>query len=369
MRKEAKDNRVLSARGPVPAYGRVSSRPGLPRAAANAPMQLITGGTGIVGAHLLHRLTAQGEVRALRRAGSDLSVVERIFRHYGADHAERLQRIQWVEGDLHDMPALQDAMAGVEQVYHAAALVSFDPRDLRRLRQSNVQGTANVVNSALLAGVRRLCHVSSTATMGHNPSGPANESLPWAPDTHTSGYAWSKYEAELEVQRGIAEGLDAVIANPSVIIGPGAPGRSSTTLAERLRKGTRFHPPGSNGFVDARDVADALITLMERGATGERYLLVGSNSSYAELFIRYCEGFGHTAPQRSVAPWMLELAWRLEWLRTLITGGRPLVTRFTAHSACAQRSYDTTRARSLGITFRPLQKSVDNMVRYLGSAT
>jgi nucleoside-diphosphate-sugar epimerase len=205
--------------------------------------------------------------------------------------------------------------------------------------------------------------------MGHSATGPVDESLPWAPDSHTSGYAWSKYEAELEVQRGIAEGLDAVIANPSVVLGPGAAGRSSMTLAERLRKGTRFHPPGSNGFVDARDVADALITLMERGATGERYLLVGSNTSYAELFRRYCEGFGLQAPQRLVAPWMLAVAWRLERLRTAITGGRPLVTRFTAHSACAQRSYASTRARSLGIAFRPLQESVDNVVRYLGSAT
>jgi nucleoside-diphosphate-sugar epimerase len=332
-------------------------------------MHLITGGTGIVGAHLLHRLTVQGEVRALRRAGSDLSVVERIFRHYGADHAERLQRIRWVEGDLHDMPALEDAMAGVEQVYHAAALVSFDPRDLRRLRHVNVQGTANVVNAALLAGVRRLCHVSSTAAMGHSPTGPVDESLPWAPEPHTSGYAWSKYEAELEVQRGIAEGLDAVIANPSVILGPGAAGRSSMTLSERLRKGSRFHPSGSNGFVDARDVADALITLMDRGATGERYLLVGSNVPYAELFRRYCEGFGHPAPQRVVAPWMLAVAWRLERLRTLLTGGRPLVTRYTVHSACAQRSYSTTKAQALGITFRPLQESVDNVIRYLtGSA-
>lgn len=332
-------------------------------------MQLVTGGTGIVGAHLLHRLAAQGPVRALRRAGSAIGVVERIFRHYGPDAAERLARIEWVPGDLHDMPALEDAMQGVRQVYHAAALVSFDPRDLRTLRHVNVQGTANVVNAALLSGVQRLCHVSSTAALGHAPTGAVDEALPWAPGAHTSGYAWSKYEAELEVQRGIAEGLDAVLANPSVILGPGAAGRSSMSLAERLQRGTRFHPPGSNGFVDARDVADALITLMERGSTGERYLLVGSNLPYAELFKRYAEGFGHPPPDRAVAPWMLGLAWRVERLRTLLTGGRPLVTRHTVHSALAQRSYSNAKAQALGITFRPVQDSVDNVVRYLtGSA-
>lgn len=331
-------------------------------------MQLVTGGTGIVGAHLLHHLTAAGEVRALCRPGSDVQVVERIFRHYGPDHAGRLARIHWVYGDVHDMPSLEDAMTGVHHVFHAAALVSFDPRDARRLRHINTQGTANVVNTALLCGVRRLCHVSSTATMGRRAGSAVDESLPWTPDEHTSGYAWSKYEAELEVYRGIAEGLDAVIANPAVVIGPGAPGRSSMMLAERLRKGTHSHPPGSNGFVDARDVATGLTRLMEHGGTGERYLLVGDHSSYAELFRRYAEGFGHAAPMHALAPWMLEIAWRVEHLRSLLTGDRPLVTRYTAHSACSQRSYDTTRANGIGITFRPLQESVDNMVRYLGSA-
>jgi dihydroflavonol-4-reductase len=260
-------------------------------------MQLITGGTGIVGIHLLHLLTSCGHsVRALVRPGSDRRIVERVFRHYSTDPNELLARITWVEGDLHDMSSLEDAMVGVERVYHAAALVSFDPRELRELRRTNIEGTANVVNAALNAGVRRLCHVSSTASMGRAVAGvPVDESLPWVEDRTTSPYALSKYESELEVQRGIAEGLDAVIANPSVVIGPGSPGRSSMTLAERLHRGTRFHPTGSNGFVDARDVAQALVLLMEQGATGERHLIVGGNHSYAELFGMHATAFGRSA--------------------------------------------------------------------------
>lgn len=333
-------------------------------------MQLITGGTGIVGIHLLHLLTSCGHsVRALVRPGSDRRIVERVFRHYSTDPNELLARITWVEGDLHDMSSLEDAMVGVERVYHAAALVSFDPRELRELRRTNIEGTANVVNAALNAGVRRLCHVSSTASMGRAVAGvPVDESLPWVEDRTTSPYALSKYESELEVQRGIAEGLDAVIANPSVVIGPGSPGRSSMTLAERLHRGTRFHPTGSNGFVDARDVAQALVLLMEQGATGERHLIVGGNHSYAELFGMHATAFGRPPSSRPLWPWVLALAWRFERLRTAITRQRPMITRHTVHSSMGQRAYDSGRIKALGMRFRPVQEAVDNVARFLKAA-
>ena len=333
-------------------------------------MHLITGGTGIVGIHLLHLLTSSGNaVRALVRPGTDRRIVERVFRHYTGDPSVLLARITWVEGDLHDMPSLEDAMIGVDRVYHAAALVSFDPRDLRELRRTNVEGTANVVNAALNAGVDRLCHVSSTASMGRAEAGkPVDESLPWIEDADTSPYALSKYEAELEVQRGIAEGLDAVIANPSVVIGPGFPGRSSMTLAERLQRGTRFHPTGSNGFVDARDVAQALVLLMEKGATGDRHLIVGGAHSYEELFGMHAASFGHPRSTRPLWPWVLALAWRFERLRTMITRQRPMITRHTVHSSMDQRTYDAGRIMGMGMRFRPVQEAVDNVARFLKAA-
>ena len=335
--------------------------------AAVQHMQFITGGTGIVGTHLLHHLTSAGQrVRALARPGSDRSIVERVFRHYGGDHKALLERIEWVEGDLHDMPSLTDGLRGVTHIYHAAALVSFAPGDADELRRINTGGTGNLVNAALETGVTRLCHVSSTASMGRSPDGgPVDEGLPWSSDDSTSAYAQSKYDAELEVLRGLAEGLDVVIANPSVVLGPGLAGRSSMTLAERLRKGSRFHPPGSNGFVDARDVAAGLMTLMERGVSGERYLLVGENRSYRDLFHSYAKAFGNPAPGRALKPWMLALAWRAEALRTFFTRTRPMVTRHTVHSALSQRSYDATKARALGIPFRNMESSVANVAAFL----
>lgn len=333
-------------------------------------MDLITGATGIVGAHLLLRRLEQGAaVRALRRSDSDLRVVERIFRHYRSDAAELFSRIAWVEGDVLDITALKEAMRGVRHVYHPAALVSFDPRDDRRLMRVNRTGTANVVNAALLSGVERLCHVSSTAAIGRGADGEIrHEELPWDADLRHSPYALSKYAAELEVYRGMAEGLDAVLVNPCIVIGPGAPGRSSMTLVERLARGISHYPPGSNAVVDARDVAEAMERLMAGPGGGERYLLVGANVSYKELFASITRAFGHRPPVKRLRPWMLHLAWRVERSRTLF-GGKPLVTRHTAASALEQRAYTAAKAeRELGYRFRGLEEMVDNVARYVKGA-
>jgi dihydroflavonol-4-reductase len=332
-------------------------------------MELITGGTGIVGAHVLLACTAEGRtVKALRRTNSDVAVVERIFRHYRKEDADvLLQRIQWVEGDLHDMPALLTALDGVTHVYHAAALVSFDPRDDQALMRTNAVGTANLVNACLERGVRRLCHVSSTATIGSAPEGQQwDETLPWAEDRDTSPYAASKYQAELEVYRGIAEGLDAVIVNPCIVIGPGAAGRSSMTMVERVRKGIGYYPPGSNAVVDARDVASCMLALMEQGGTGERYLLVGENLDYRGIFSALAGAFGKPPPTRALPAWLLDLAWRLERLRTLF-GGRPLVTRHTAHSAVIRRSFSNEKVSAvLGHRFRHAAEMAANVAAYPG---
>lgn len=330
-------------------------------------MELVTGGTGIVGAHVIDALLAQGHpVRALLRKDSDPSIVRRILRFYHPDGDERFGRIEWVGGDLFDMDILRQAMQGAKHVYHCAALVSFDPRDVHQLREVNVRGTANVVDAALESGVKRLCHVSSTAAIGTPPPGQAaHEALPFVQDKHSSGYAISKAQAEIEVHRGIAEGLDAVMVNPCVVLGPGMAGRSSMTMVERVRGGTRFFPKGSNAVVDARDVASAMTHLVHAGTTGERYLLIGENLPYRKLFTLISAGNGKPPPTMAIPRWALELAWRAELLRTLF-GGRPLVTRNTARTGSRQRSYDGSKAASvLGMRFRTAQEAVDNVERFL----
>ncbi len=333
-------------------------------------MDLITGGTGIVGVHVLLELAVSGkQVRALHRKASDRDLVRRVFEHYGSGSA--INRIEWVEGDLLDVTAMAEAMIGVEHVYHAAAMVSFDPRQSTTLYQVNVQGTANVVNSALAAGVKRLCHVSSTAAIGWAAPGlERDETLPWIDDKGTSDYARSKYQAELEVHRGIAEGLDAVMVNPCVIIGPGAAHKSSMALVERMQRPMRFYPLGSNAVVDARDVAVCMVQLMERGLTGERYLLVGQNTSFKELFGLLTSSFAIPPPKHAAQAWMLDLAWRLERLRTLLLGGQPLVTRDTANSATTVRSYSNRKVSALlGHSFRTVEESVRNVSDFVKGTT
>lgn len=330
-------------------------------------MDLVTGGTGIVGAHVLDALLAQGRsVRALLRKGSDTAIVKRILEHYHPDGAERFQRIQWVEGDLFDVGALHEAMQGVEHVYHCAAMVSFDPRDVRELLRTNVEGTANVVNAALEAGVKRLCHVSSTATIGGSlDGGIGDETKPFVQDRNSSGYAISKAEAELEVYRGIAEGLDAVMVNPCVVFGPGQHGRSTMTMIDRVRKGSRFSPSGTNAVVDARDVAAAMTRLTSEGVTGERYLLIGEEISYQRLFTLIANSAGKPAPSMELPAWALALGWRAEALRTLF-GGRPLITRNTARTASRTRHYDGSKAeRLLGMPFHSAEEAVANVAEFL----
>lgn len=320
-----------------------------------------------MGAHVIDALLQQGrEVRALLRKGSDASIVKRILKHYHADGAERFERIQWIEGDLFDADVLREALHGVEHVYHCAALVSFDPRDGRELHAINVTGTANVVDAALEAAVRRLCHVSSTAAIGGGmDGGSGDETKPFVQDKHSSAYAISKAQAELEVHRGIAEGLEAVMVNPCVVIGPGTAGRSSMTMIERIRKGTRFFPAGSNAVVDARDVAQAMTRLITEGASGERYLLIGENLPYRKLFTLIAASADRPAPTLLLPKWALELGWRAEAVRTLF-GGRPLITPHTAGTASRARCYDGSKVeRLLGMRFRHAEEAVANVANFL----
>ncbi|MFZ1686668.1 MAG: NAD-dependent epimerase/dehydratase family protein [Flavobacteriales bacterium] len=329
-------------------------------------MDLVTGITGLVGSHVaLELLASDRAVRGLVRKGSDREIVRQVFNHHRSDGYALFDRIIWVEGDLLDPIGLREAMTGVDRVFHCAALVSFDPRDAKRMFATNIGGTANVVNAALECGVQKLVHVSSTSATGRsNNSGPVNEEMPWVRDKLTSPYAVSKYESEMEVQRAVAEGLAAVIVNPSVVLGPGARGRGSLSVIERVAKGTPFYPSGSNGIVDARDVAMAMAIVADHGTIGERYILSSTPISYRDMFGEIAKGNGRKPPAYTLPGWLLSLAWRLEALRTGSFGGRAFITRYTAQSAVQHYRYDTSKATALGIRFRDPLETVRGAVSF-----
>lgn len=327
-------------------------------------MILLTGGTGIVGSHLLYELTLSGKrVRALYRKSSRMEITESIFQWYNPEgFRKQLDMIDWVPGDVSDVFSLRDAVKGVKQVYHCAAVVSFVPTERPKMLKINIEGTANLVNACLLEGVQKFCHCSSIAAVGRPDKGTwVDESLIWKTSRKNSWYSISKFGAEREVWRGSEEGLDVVIVNPSVIIGPGDPNRSSARLFTTVKNGLRFYSSGSTGFVDVRDVALCMKILMERDIANERYIINSENISYRELFGIIARHARVKPPFFKAGKFLSEIAWRMEKIRSLITRSNPLITRETARSANSNYQFSNEKAMNeLGMTFRSIDEAAQN---------
>lgn len=327
-------------------------------------MIFVTGGTGLVGSHLLYELASRGRrVRAMKRDGSNTELVKRLFYWYDPDKGEDLfDDIQWVEGDLNDLVGLEEAVQGVKQIYHCAAMVSFLPEDRQLMSKVNVEGTANLVNVALLNGIEKFCHCSSVAALGSPRKGNAvDEDLVWKTSKNNSWYAVTKYGSEREVWRASEEGLKVVIVNPTVVIGPGDPARSSAQLYQSVKNGMKFYTSGVTGFVDARDVGSAMVDLQESDIVDERFILTSENLSYQELFALFAHYSGAKSPKYRAGRILSEIAWRLELSRTFITGQKPLLSKETARNANIKRYFSNEKVKkALDIQFRPIEDAAKN---------
>ena len=248
-------------------------------------MNLITGATGLVGAHVALQLLQQGKtVCAIKREGSDVLKTKNLFSYYTPDFDNLFNKIKWIEADVSDIYSLLDALEGVNTVYHCAGFVSFNRKQKKQIHAINTVGTANMVNACLEKKTANFCYVSSIATL-QNPDITKNidESVYWKSSPTASDYAISKYNGEREVWRGIEEGLQAVIVNPGIIIGPGFWKQSSGKLIEACYKGNPFYTEGSSATVDAKDVADCMIQLVEKKHFGKRFVLTENNYSFKEI--------------------------------------------------------------------------------------
>lgn len=328
-------------------------------------MIFVTGGTGLIGSHLLYELATAGKkIRALKRKTSDLQPVLKVFDYYTGNSDVLLERIEWVDGDVLDYFGLEELLRGIDEVYHCAAVISFDRSDRRELIRNNSEGTANMINAALENGVRKFCHVSSVAALGHNPDGlPTDEASTWIPAKRITGYAESKYFSEMEVWRGMEEGLDAVIVNPSIVLGPGFWDTGSSQFFKKVWDGLKFYTRGVTGFVDVKDVAGAMVSLMrdENFPTtrNQRYLLSAGNLSYQDLFYAIADALHKPRPAIFASNPMLELAWRGVFLYSLLTGKTPALTRETASAANGIRQFDGSRiTRTIDFTYRSLEDTI-----------
>jgi dihydroflavonol-4-reductase len=324
-------------------------------------MNLITGATGIVGAHVALKLLQNNKpVVAIKRSGSDLSKTKQLFSYYTSDAERLFQQIKWIEADLCDIYSLLDALEGVDIVYHCAGFVSFNRKDKKELYKTNAEGTANLVNACLEKNIKAFCHVSSIATL-QNPDITQNidESVYWKSSPSASDYAISKYNGEREVWRGIEEGLNAVIVNPGVILSPGFWQQSSGRLISRAYQGNPFYTNGGSAVIHALDVAECMVKLVEQQRFNKRYVLIENNYSFKELLFLIHEHLGKKAPSIEAKKWILKIAQWANGFWSFLSGKEQLITKETVASALERNTYSNHQIKqTISHQFIPLTETV-----------
>ena len=329
-------------------------------------MILVTGGTGLVGSHLLFKLVNENEkVRAIYRREKTLKRVKHVFSYYSNAAENLFEKIEWVEADINNIPKLQVAFKGITHVYHCAAFVSFEPDKYRTLRKININGTANIVNLCLSNTIEKLCYVSSIAAIGHhnNPEKLIDEKTAWNPEDDNSVYAITKYGAELEVWRGTQEGLDAVIVNPGIILGAGYwNGGSSGNLFKQIYEGMRYYVNGVAGYVDVWDVVNTMHQLMISDIKNESYILVSENLSFKTFQTKTAKALDVKPPNKEAKPWLLHIAWRLDWLQFKLFGKRRRLSKQAAKSAVSIAKYDNSKLKNaLNFEFKPIDEAINEI--------
>lgn len=324
-------------------------------------MILVTGGTGLVGSYLLHDLLlTNNSIRAIKRSDSNIENTKKVFKLLSKDGEKLFEKIEWVTADITDIPALDLAFKNVTKVYHCAAVISFDPKDDRLLRNCNIKGTANVVNLCLSYHVEKLIYVSSIATLGEHHH-PITEETYWNPEHEHNMYAITKYGAELEVWRGTQEGLDAVIVNPGVILGDVFFESGSGLLFNKIKSGFNYYTNGTVGFVNVKDVVFCMRKLMASEIKNEQFILVAENYSYKRLFSEIQQAYGIHKELKPVSSTLLKTAYILDYLKGIFTGKRSL-HKATLQAANKTLVYDNGKVvNTLGHNFTPIKETIEEI--------
>jgi dihydroflavonol-4-reductase len=314
---------------------------------------LVTGGTGFLGAYILKELVAKGyQAKAIRRTQKTPFFIP----------AEMLAPVQWVDGDILDCVSVEEAMKGSDMVIHAAAKVSYSGGDQKQLYKTNIEGTSNVVNAALDQGIKKFVYVSSVAALGRSMDGATvSEGKQWDEITLDTHYARSKYHAEMEVWRGIAEGLDAVIVNPSTILGYGDWNQSSCAIFKNVYQEFPWYTNGVNGFVDVEDIAKIVVMMLKTAIHSERFILSGDTLSFRQLFDLIADGMKKKHPHWEATPAMAAVAWRLESIKSLFSSKRSVLTRESAKIATSKTYFDNSKILQYlpDFAFTPLAQTIN----------
>ena len=340
-------------------------------------MILVTGGTGLVGAHLLlHLVENEDSIRAIYRQADAIKKTKSLFQLYQKEHL--FTKIDWVLADIIDVPSLLIAFKNIDYVYHCAGLISYDPNDEELLRKINIEGTANIVNFCIDNKIKKLCHVSSRAALGnlaYRQTGLAShenevtEDTEWNPEAPHSDYAISKYGAEIEVWRGQQEGLDVVIVNPGVIFGSGFWNQGSGLFFSAIKNGFPFYTNGSTAFVGVTDVVKIMIQLMKSNIYGERFTIVAENITFKEIIFSIAENLKVKKPKIEAKPWMTAIGWRLDWFVSTFFGTKRKLSKYSANSLHSSdyisnkkiKNHVSFQKNETGLTFE--FQSIDSVIK------
>jgi nucleoside-diphosphate-sugar epimerase len=323
-------------------------------------MIFITGASGLLGASLIETLVNSHD------GATDLQI--RALYRKQIPSIQFAEKIEWIEGDILDVVVLEEALKGVSEVYHCAAIVSFDPKQKQRMHATNIDGTANVVNACIDAGIKKLLFVSSVAALGRiREDGPINETMNWSEETSNSEYGKTKYLAEMEVWRGIGEGLDAVIVNPVIILGSGDWNGGSSGIFKSAYNRFPWYTNGASGFVDVKDVTTAMKALMKSDISAQRFIISGHNTPYRTIFNIIADAFKVPRPHKRVTPLLASIVWRLEAVKAFFTGSSPLLTKETTLTAQAVVNFDNTKLLKAlpHFSYTPLENTITRVVEEL----
>lgn len=327
-------------------------------------MILVTGGTGLVGAHLLlHLAESEAKLRAIYRNPKTIEKTKSLFGLYQKEAL--FPKIEWVEADIIDITSLEKAFQDVTYVYHCAGLISYDPNDEDQLRKINIEGTANIVNFCLAYNIQKLCHVSSIAALGDlKPyESQVTEETEWNPEALHNDYAISKYGAEMEIWRGQQEGLNVVIVNPGVIFGVGFKDKMSSQFFTRIKKGFPFYTNGSTGYVGVTDVVKIMVQLMKSNISGERFTVIAENLTFKKIIFEIAEKLNAKKPKTEAQPWMLAIAWRLDWLFSTFFRTKRQLSKYNVNSLLSADFISNDKIKNaLNFEFQSIDSVVQEII-------
>ncbi len=313
---------------------------------------VVTGASGLLGTHFLQQLAPmQVAITATYRNTPP------TFLH---------KNILWQQIDLLDVDATYKLISQADQVYHCANQVSFEG-DGEELLHNNLSTTANIVNACLEFKIAKLLFVSSVAAIARlNQAKLITEDTPWVYNENISKYGLSKYKAEMEVWRGVTEGLSAIIINPSIILTEGNWQKSSAQIFKSAYKEFPFYTMGVNGFVDVVDVVSAGIQLMQSTITNQRFIINQGNYSYKEILTLIANAFNKKPPKHEVKKWMSNLIWPFFAIKKMLFNTPALITKETAQTAHSIYKFNNQKLLNAlpNFLYTPLQISINRICKH-----